>query len=110
MFVLDIKSKEKQLLTLQTFCFHICISLHVKLEPAMARAAIDKNNKKDEELFTSKLDWNLRNKLVKCYIWNIALFGYESPTFENYIRNTLELLKWVVREGRRRTFGRIACE
>jgi len=44
---------------------------------------------------------------MKRYIWNIVLFGYESWTFGNYIRNTLELLKWVIREGRRRTFGRI---
>ena len=35
---------------------YIYISLHVELNPAMARAAIDKNNKGDEELFTSKLD------------------------------------------------------
>jgi len=32
-------------------------------------------NKKQKTLFTSKLDINLRNKLVKCYIWRIALCG-----------------------------------
>jgi hypothetical protein len=26
-------------------------------------------------LFTRKLDLNLRKKLVKCYIWSIALYG-----------------------------------
>jgi hypothetical protein len=40
----------------------------------MAKAAF--NNEKN--LFTSKLDLNLRKKLVKCYIWGIALFGSET--------------------------------
>ena len=26
-------------------------------------------------LFTSKLDSNLRKRLIKCYIWSIALYG-----------------------------------
>jgi hypothetical protein len=26
-------------------------------------------------IFTSKLDLNLRKKLVNCYIWSIALYG-----------------------------------
>jgi hypothetical protein len=28
--------------------------------------------------FTSKLDLNLRKKLVKCYMWSIALYGAEN--------------------------------
>jgi hypothetical protein len=36
----------------------------------MAKAAFNKKN-----LFTSKQDLNLRNKLVNCYIWSIALCG-----------------------------------
>ena len=43
---------------------------------AMAKAAFDK--KKDS--FTSKLDLNLRAKLVKCYIWSITLLGAENWT------------------------------
>jgi hypothetical protein len=31
-------------------------------------------------LFTSKLDLELRKKLVKCYIWSIALYGAETWT------------------------------
>ena len=31
-------------------------------------------------LFTSKFDLNLRNKLVKCYIWSKALNGAETWT------------------------------
>jgi hypothetical protein len=40
----------------------------------MAEAAFNKTNTP----FTSKLDLNLRKKLVKCYIWSTALYGDES--------------------------------
>jgi hypothetical protein len=33
--------------------------------------------KKQKTLFTSKLDLHLRKKLVKCYIWSIALYDAE---------------------------------
>ena len=42
----------------------------------MAKAAF--NNKR--ALFTSTLDFELRKKLVKCYIWCIALYGAETCT------------------------------
>ena len=42
----------------------------------MAKAAF--NNKKNH--FTSKLDLNLRKKLVKCYVWSMALCGAETWT------------------------------
>jgi hypothetical protein len=48
----------------------------IKSRIAMAKAAF--NEKK--ALFTSKLDLNLRKKLVKCYIWSIALYGAETWT------------------------------
>ena len=32
--------------------------------------------------FTSKLDLNLRKKLVKCYIWSIAFYRDETWTLE----------------------------
>jgi hypothetical protein len=32
----------------------------------------------EEDFFTRKLDLNLRKKLVKCYIWNIVLYGAET--------------------------------
>jgi hypothetical protein len=35
---------------------------------------------KKKTLFTSKLDLNLRKKLVKCYIWSIVLYGAETWT------------------------------
>jgi hypothetical protein len=46
---------------------------------AKTKAAFSKNGAP----FTSKLDLNLRKKLVKCYIWNIASYGAETLTFLN---------------------------
>ena len=43
----------------------------------MAKAAF---NKKKKAIFTSKLDLYLRKKLVKCYIWSMALYGAETWT------------------------------
>jgi hypothetical protein len=48
----------------------------VKSRTAMAKAAFNKK----KNLFTSKLDLNLRKKLVKCYIWSIALYSAETWT------------------------------
>jgi hypothetical protein len=42
----------------------------------MAKAAF----KKRRALFTSTLDLELRKKLVKCYVWSIALYGAETWT------------------------------
>ena len=41
----------------------------------MAKVAFNKTT-----LFTSKLDLNLRKKLVKCYIWSMALYGAKTWT------------------------------
>jgi hypothetical protein len=43
---------------------------------AMAKAAFNKK----KALFTSTLDLDLRKKLVKCYVWSIALYGAETWT------------------------------
>jgi hypothetical protein len=42
----------------------------------MAKAVFNKK----KTLFTSKLDLELRKKLVKCYIWSIVLYGAETLT------------------------------
>jgi len=61
----------------------------------MTRAAF--NIKKT--LFTSKLELNLRKKLVrvKCYIWNMALYGAETWTLraadQEYLEN-FEMWCW----------------
>jgi hypothetical protein len=44
----------------------------------LAKAAFNKK----KALFTSKLNFNLRKKLVKCYIWSIALCGGETWTLQ----------------------------
>jgi hypothetical protein len=53
---------------------------------AMAKATF--NKKKD--LFTSKLDLNLRKKLVKCYIWSVVLYGAETWTLRKAGQKYLE--------------------
>jgi hypothetical protein len=51
--------------------------VHVKLNPELPW---QKQHSTRRTLFTSKLDLNLRKKLVKCYIWSIALYGAETWT------------------------------
>ena len=46
----------------------------IKSRIAMAKAAFNKK----KTLLTSKLDLNLRKKLVRCYIWSMALYGAET--------------------------------
>jgi hypothetical protein len=46
----------------------------IKSRIAMVKAAFNKK----KTLFTSKLDLNLRKKLVKCYIWRMAFYGAET--------------------------------
>ena len=48
-------------------------TLQIKSRFCMATTVF---NEKDS--FASKLDLNLRKKLVKCYIWNVALYGAET--------------------------------
>jgi hypothetical protein len=38
--------------------------------------------RRKKTLFTSKLDLNLRNKLVKCYTWTVDLHGAGTPTLQ----------------------------
>jgi hypothetical protein len=43
----------------------------IKSRIAMAKVAFNKKR----ALFTRKIESELRKKLVKCYIWSIALYG-----------------------------------
>ena len=67
----------------------------------MAKAAFNKN----KNLFTSTLDLNLRKKLVKCYIWSMALYGAETwmlraadqkylESFEMWCWRRMEKISW----------------
>jgi hypothetical protein len=59
----------------------------------MAKAAFNK-----KILFTSKLDLNLRKKLVKCYIWSLALYGAETWALRKVDQNYLESFeRWCLR-------------
>ena len=76
----------------------------IKCRIAMAKAAFNKKR----ALFTSTLDLELRKKLVKCYIWSIALCGAESWTlwavdqkhlenFEMWCWRRMEKISWTDR-------------
>ena len=52
----------------------------------MAKAAFNKKR----TLFTSILDLELRKKLVKCYVWSIALYGAETWTLRAVDQKHLE--------------------
>ena len=69
----------------------------------MAKAAFNKK----KTLFTSKLDLNLRKKLVKCYIWNMAFMVLKLGRFGQQIRNTWKVLKCGAGEGWKRSVGPI---
>jgi hypothetical protein len=66
----------------------------IKFKIAMAKAAF--NNKRT--LFTSTLELELRKKLVKCYIWSIALYGAETWTLGAVDQKHLEKFLNVVLE------------
>jgi len=48
----------------------------IKSRIVMAKAAFSKK----KILFTSKLDLNLRKKLIKCYTWSMDFYGAETWT------------------------------
>jgi hypothetical protein len=67
----------------------------------MAKAAFNKK----KVLFASTLDLELRKKLLKCYIWSIALCGAETGTlravdqkhmecFETWCWRRMEKISW----------------
>jgi uncharacterized membrane protein len=58
----------------------------IKSRIAMAKAAFSKKR----ALFTGILDLKLRMKLVKCYIWSMALYGAETATIRAVDQKHLE--------------------
>ena len=63
----------------------------IKSRIAIAKAAFSKK----KTLFTNKLDLNLRKKLIKCYIWNMAFYGAETWTLRAADQKYLESFeKW----------------
>ena len=70
----------------------------IKSRITMAEAAFNKDN----TLFTSEMDFTLREKLVKCYIWSIALYGAKNWTLRKAYQKYLGSLKFGAGEGWRR--------
>ena len=58
----------------------------IKCRIAMAKVAFNKKI----SLFTSMLELKMRKKLVKCYIWSIALYGVETVTMRTVDHKHLE--------------------
>jgi hypothetical protein len=58
----------------------------IKCRIAMAKAAFNKKR----NLFTSTLDLEMRKKLVKCYVWSVALYGAETWTLRAVDQKQLE--------------------
>jgi hypothetical protein len=54
----------------------------IKSRMSTATAALNKKT-----ALATKMDLHLRKKLIKCYIWNIALYGAETFTRQNIVRN-----------------------
>jgi hypothetical protein len=75
----------------------------IKCRIAMVKAAFNKKR----ALFTSTLDLELRKKLVKCYIWSIALYVLKLGHFGQYIINTWKVLNCSAGEGWKRSVGSI---
>jgi hypothetical protein len=89
----------------------------IKSRIAMAKAAF--NKKKDS--FTRKLDLNLRAKLLKCYIWSIALQGAENwkirkvdkkylKSFEMWCWRRMEKIIWTDRVKNEHALYRVMWE
>ena len=68
-----------------------------EIKPRIAVAKVAFNKKR--ALFTSTFDLELRNKLVKCYVWSIALYGAETWTLRAVDQKRLESLKCGAGEG-----------
>jgi hypothetical protein len=59
-----------------------------EIKSRIARAKAANNEKK--ALFTRKLELNLRKKLVKSYIWSVALYGAEMWTLRKVVQKYLK--------------------
>jgi hypothetical protein len=91
---------QKQLENVESFKYLVSIltnggrcTCEIKCRIAMAKAAFNKKR----TLFTSTLDLELRKKLLKCYVWSIALYGAETWTLraiDQKHMESFEMLCW----------------
>jgi len=75
----------------------------IKCRIAMDKAAFNMKR----TLFTSTLDLELRKKLVKCYVWSIALYGVETWTLRAMDQKHLESFEMCAGRGWKRSVGLI---
>jgi len=92
-FPAKIMIDQKQLENVESFKYFGSIltndgrcTCEIKYRTAMAKAAFNKKR----ALFTSTLDLELKKKLVKCYIWSIALYDAETWTLRTVDQKHLE--------------------
>jgi hypothetical protein len=71
----------------------------IKSRIVMAQASFNKN----KDLLTNKSGLNLRKKIVKCYIWIIALHGAETWILWRVDQKYIECSEMWCWEGRRRS-------
>jgi len=107
-FLVKIMIGQKQLENAESFKYLGSIltndgrcTCEIKCRITMAKAAFNKK----KVLFASTLDLELRKKLLKCYIWSIALCGAETGTlravdqkhmesFETWCWRRMEKISW----------------
>ena len=92
-FPVKIMIDQKQLENVESFKYLCSIltsdgrcTCEIKCRIAMAKAAFSKKM----ALFTGTFDLELRKKLVKCYIWSVALYGAETWTLRAVDQKHLE--------------------
>jgi hypothetical protein len=89
----------------------------IKSRIATAKSAFNKK----KILFASKLDLNVRKKLVKCYIWSIALYGADTwilrkvdqkylESFEMWCWRKMEKISWTDRVRNEEVLHRVKEE
>ena len=97
----------------------LCASMGMVPKPRRARIAMAKaafNRRK--QLLTGKLELGLKNKLVKSFVWSVALYGAETWTlrkkdrkylesFEMWCWRRMEKIKWTDRVSNEEVLRRV---